>query len=85
MTRGPTSTRLQCGHRAAKESAERAFRDKQRVVHLRQISSSLKRKSDAMEESNALVLFRMCLSEQTAEDVAQCTSIITPLRTLYSI
>lgn len=82
--RAPSSQRVQGGLRAAKESAERAFRDKQWVSHLGEISSSLKRKSDTMEDSNALVLFRMGLSEQRAENVAQGDAFLRNLRAKYA-
>ena len=76
----PSSPRVQGGRRAAKESAERAFRVEQRVAHLGDISSSLKRNSDSKEESNALVLFGMGHLARTAEDVAQRDVFLRNLR-----
>ena len=56
------------GRKAEMDRVERALREKERRVALASIGNSMKRKSSAMEESNALMAFRMPLGNETAED-----------------
>lgn len=80
MARAPPFPRVRGSRRTAKESAERGFREKQLLAHLWESSGILKRKSDAMEESNALLLFGVGLAEQTAENVPQRDVFLRNLR-----
>eukprot|EP00171_Calliarthron_tuberculosum_P007236 IDg7236t1 len=78
------SRRAQGRRRAAKDSTERSYREKQRVDHLGTISESLKRKSDAIKEANALFVFRMGMSDHTEEDVRHRDMFVRPLRMNYA-
>ena len=56
------------GRRAAKADEEMALRQRQAVQCLGFIGESLKRKSIAMEDANAMLAFRISMPDETSED-----------------
>ena len=56
------------GRRAAKADEEKALRQRQAVQCLGVIGESLKTKSIAMEEANAMLAFLISMPDETAEE-----------------
>eukprot|EP00171_Calliarthron_tuberculosum_P005249 IDg5249t1 len=85
-TRGNPRNKSRGGHagrKAGKAASLVAIRQEQAVRCMSAISDSMKRKSVALEEANALQAFRVTLGVETQEDVAMKDEFLRAVRRKY--